>query len=197
MEISDHPGWLWGLSLIVLTMSIHATAVVMLAFGGMRIRVRLETCGLKVWNLIAILICVVGVIGLLLAVLHGIECGIWAAAYLWLGALDSSTAALFYSLELDEHARRIRADAAATLADDGRAGGSRRDATVRCEHGVPFLGDAGVLVNAHRARDHQQRLTREGYQGGCHLLLSSGSAPDTAKINRCNSENAGRIFFEV
>ena len=54
--------------------------------------------GLKAWNLIAILICVVGVIGLLLAVLHGIECVIWAAAYLWLGALDSPMDALFYSL---------------------------------------------------------------------------------------------------
>jgi hypothetical protein len=99
MEISDHPGWLWGLSLIVLTMAIHATAIVMLAFVGVRIRVWLETRGLKVWNLIAILICVIGVIGLLLAVLHGIECGIWAAAYLWLGALDSPTDALFFSLD--------------------------------------------------------------------------------------------------
>ena len=153
MEILDRPGWLWGLSLIVLTMAIHATAVVMLAFMGVRIRVRLETRALKVWNLIAIVICVVGVIGLLLAMLHGIECLIWATAYLWLGALDSLTDALFFSLELDEHARRIKADAATILADDGRAGGSRRDATVWCEHGVPFRGDAGVLVNAHRARD--------------------------------------------
>ena len=99
MEMLDHPGWLWGLSLIVLTMAIHATAVVMLAFAGMRIRVRLETRGLKVGNLIAIVICVVGVIGLLLAVLHRIECVIWAAAYLWLGALDSPMDALFYSLD--------------------------------------------------------------------------------------------------
>jgi hypothetical protein len=99
MEILDHPGWLWGLSLIVLTMAIHATAVVMLAFAGVRIRLRLETRGLNVWNLIAILIGVIGVVGLLLAVLHGIECVIWAAAYLWLGALDSFTDALFFSLD--------------------------------------------------------------------------------------------------
>jgi len=97
MEILDQPGWLWGLSLIVLTMAIHATAVVMLAFVGMRIRVRLETRGLKVWNLIPIVICVVGVTGLLLAVLHGMECVIWAAAYLWLGALDSRTPCSFRS----------------------------------------------------------------------------------------------------
>jgi hypothetical protein len=99
MEISDHPGWLWGLPLIVLTMAIHATSVVMLAFVTLRMRVRLETCALKVWNLITILICLVGVIGLLLAVLHGIECGIWAAAYLWLGALDAPMDALLYSLD--------------------------------------------------------------------------------------------------
>ena len=55
MEMLDQPGWLWGLLLIVLTMAIHATAVVMLAFVGMRIRARLETRGLKVWNLIAML----------------------------------------------------------------------------------------------------------------------------------------------
>ena len=159
MEILDHPGWLWGLSLIVLTMAIHATAVVMLAFVGVRIRVRLETRGHKVWNLIAILTCVVGVTGLPLALLHGIESVIWAAAYLWLGALDWPMDALFFSLELDEHARRIRADAVTTLADDGRAGGSRRDATVRCQHGIPFLGDAGVLVNTHRARHPSEEMS--------------------------------------
>jgi hypothetical protein len=99
MEILDQPGWLWGLSLIVLTMAIHATAVVMLAFVGVRIRGRLETINLTVWKLIPILICVVGVFGLLLAVLHGIECVIWAVAYLWLGALDAPMDALFFSLD--------------------------------------------------------------------------------------------------
>ena len=181
MEILDLPGWLWGLSLIVLTMAIHATAVVMLAFVGVRIRVRLETPGLKVWNLIPILICVVGVIGLLLAVLHGIECGIWAAAYLWLGALESPRDALLFSLELDEHARRITADAATTLADNGRAGVGRRDAIVRCEHSVPFRRDAGVLVNAPRVREPQKRLTGDRSQGRVNLPLPSAIANSARK----------------
>ena len=99
MEISDYPGWLWGLSLIVLTMAIHATGIVVLAFVGLRTRVRLETRGVKVWNLIAILICVIGVIGLLLAVLHAIECAIWAAAYWSLGAAHSFMDALLYSVD--------------------------------------------------------------------------------------------------
>ena len=38
------------------------------------------------------------VIGLLLAALHGIESGIWAAAYLWLGALNSALDALLFSV---------------------------------------------------------------------------------------------------
>ena len=54
METLDYPSWRWGLSLIALTMAIHATAVVMMAFAGVRIRARLETRGLNLWNLIAI-----------------------------------------------------------------------------------------------------------------------------------------------
>jgi hypothetical protein len=40
---------------------------------------------------------VIGTAGLLLAVLHGIEATIWAAAYVWLGALDSFKDAILYS----------------------------------------------------------------------------------------------------
>ena len=99
MWMFDYPSLRWGLSLIVLTIAIHAAAVVMMAFVGGRVRVRLDTLGLRLSNLIAILICVIAVIGLLLAVLHGIECGIWAAAYMWLGALDSPIDALLFSVD--------------------------------------------------------------------------------------------------
>ena len=99
MEMLGNPSWRWGLSLIVLTMTIHAAAVVMMAFIGARLRVRLETRSLHQVHLIAIQICATGLIGLLLAVLHFIECGIWAAVYLWVGALDSPTDALIYSVD--------------------------------------------------------------------------------------------------
>jgi hypothetical protein len=46
-----------------------------------------------------VLVCVIGAIGLALAVLHGLECAIWAAAYLWLGALDSPLDALLFSVD--------------------------------------------------------------------------------------------------
>src|SRR5262245_45114964 len=93
------PSWRWGLMLIALTIAIHATAVVMMAFAGVRIRARLETRGHDLWKLIAVLICITVVIGLLLVLLHGIECGIWAVAYWWLGALDSFKDALLYSVD--------------------------------------------------------------------------------------------------
>src|SRR6516225_4943910 len=99
METLDYPSWRWGLSLIALTMAIHAAAVVMMGIVGVKIRVRLDTRGFDLWNLIPIMICIVGAMGLLLAVVLLIECGIWAAAYLWLGALDSPTDALLFSID--------------------------------------------------------------------------------------------------
>jgi hypothetical protein len=99
MEMLGNPSWRWGLSLIVLTMTIHAAGVLIMAFVGTRIRFQLEARRLHQWNLIAVLTCATGLIGLILAILHGIECGIWAGAYLWLGAVDSPTDALLYSVD--------------------------------------------------------------------------------------------------
>jgi hypothetical protein len=91
--------WAWGLSLIALTIAIHTMGVVMMAVAGLRIRVWLETRKLGFRHVIRIVIGGVGAVGLLLAVLHGIEAAIWAAAYVWLGALDSLKDAILYSLD--------------------------------------------------------------------------------------------------
>ena len=99
METLDYPSWRWGLSLIALTLAFHATAVVMMGIVTVKIRLRLETGGFYLWHLIPIMTCIVGVMGLLLAVVLLIECGIWAAAYLWLGGLDSPTDALLFSID--------------------------------------------------------------------------------------------------
>lgn len=47
----------------------------------------------------AIVIGAITATGLLLAVLHGIEAALWAAAYLWLGALGSPETAILYSVD--------------------------------------------------------------------------------------------------
>ena len=72
MEMLGNPSWRWGLSLIVLTITIHAAAVLIIAFVGAKIRVQLEMRSLHEWNLIAMQVCAAGVIGLLLAVVRGI-----------------------------------------------------------------------------------------------------------------------------
>jgi hypothetical protein len=91
--------WTWGLSLIALTVAIHATGVVMMALVMTRVRTRLEKARLGLRSMILIVIGVVGVVGLLLALLHGVEAVIWAVAYVWLGALGSPVDALLYSVD--------------------------------------------------------------------------------------------------
>ena len=64
-------GWAWGLSLIGLTIAMHAMDVVMMALLGVRIRARLETRSLGLRHAVLILIGMVGAAGSLLAALAG------------------------------------------------------------------------------------------------------------------------------
>ena len=91
--------WAWGLSLIVLTIAIHATGVSFLAFGLRSIRFRLESRSLGLGHAFATVIGAMSALGLLLAVLHGIEAALWAAAYLWLNALATPEVAILYSVD--------------------------------------------------------------------------------------------------
>lgn len=90
--------WSLGLSFIVLTVAFHTTGVVIMAFVGRRIRARVEKQKLHPLRVIAILIGVIGAVAVILAVLHGLEAMLWAAAYLWIGAFGSYIDALLYSL---------------------------------------------------------------------------------------------------
>ena len=98
-DLLERASWTWGLSLIALTVAIHALGVVMMALVMEKIRVRLDNRSLGLRDVIPIVIGLVGAVGLLLAVLHGIEATIWAAAYLWLGALGSPIDAMLYSVD--------------------------------------------------------------------------------------------------
>jgi hypothetical protein len=95
----DLGSWTVGLSLIVLTIAIHSTGVVMMAFGlEKRIRVRVAEHLDDPRRAIPIAIGHIGAVALILAALHGLEGVLWAAAYWWLGALDSLTDASVFSL---------------------------------------------------------------------------------------------------
>lgn len=91
--------WLWGLSLIALTIIIHAVGVVLLGLVALNIRFRVTADQLSPRYVIPLVIGLVGSAGLILAVLHGVESAFWATAYLWLGALDSPVDAILYSVD--------------------------------------------------------------------------------------------------
>jgi hypothetical protein len=63
------------------------------------IRIRLESRSPDFTHLLAIVIGAITAMGLLLAVLHGFEAALWAAAYFWLGALGSPEASILYSVD--------------------------------------------------------------------------------------------------
>src|SRR5450631_1775496 len=97
--ILEPVNWTWGISLIVLTIAIHAIGVVVMAFVSLRIRDRITSRCFDLGYMIQIVIGLVASTGLLLAILHGVEAAIWAAAFLWLGALDSPLNAILYSVD--------------------------------------------------------------------------------------------------
>lgn len=95
----DSANWIWGLLLIVLTIAFHAVGVVLSGFAFVSVRRRLEDGQPPLRLAILLLVALVAAAGLVLAVLHGIEAGIWAAAYVWLGAIGSPADAILYSVD--------------------------------------------------------------------------------------------------
>jgi hypothetical protein len=100
METEPMENWGWGLALIALTITMHASGVALMAFAHLGIRARLERSNQynPPWVFAAVIV-LIGSAGLLLAVLHGIDAALWAAAYWWLGALNSAAEALLYSVD--------------------------------------------------------------------------------------------------
>jgi hypothetical protein len=101
---NDHleRNWALGLPLIVLTTAVHATGIAVMAFAVLRIQEHVEAQSrgrLRLRHHLVILIVLISAAGLLLVVLHGIEAALWAAAYWWLGALESPSEAILYSVD--------------------------------------------------------------------------------------------------
>jgi hypothetical protein len=88
------PDWIWGCPLIVSTVIIHVLGLgyigqkAILIYGnGMKHRYPTATFSL-----------VVGATALLATVLHAFETGIWAIAYVFVGALPDFRSAMLYSM---------------------------------------------------------------------------------------------------
>lgn len=99
MEFGWGEAWGWGLLLIAATIMLHAFGVVMAAVVLVRLRGRIVDRGWVFWHAALFAVAVIGAVGLALAILHGIEAGIWAGMYVWLGALDSGRDAILYSVD--------------------------------------------------------------------------------------------------
>jgi len=93
----DLASWSLGLVLIVLTIAIHTTAVVLMAFG-LEAKIRPGPPMIDRRRAVPIVIARIGAVAVALAALHGLEGVLWALAYWWLGALDSFTQASTYAL---------------------------------------------------------------------------------------------------
>ena len=151
--------WVWGSSLIALTIAIHAIGVVIMSFLGFGIKVRLETRKFDSWRVIPPIIGIIAAVGLLLVLLHGIEAAIWAAAYVWLGALDSPNDAILYSVD----SMTTRGASGLTLQQHWRMMGALESANGLLLFGIstayifavmqiywPML--SGLFVSRHRQR---------------------------------------------
>ena len=90
--------WIWGLVLIVLTVTIHVVGVVAMALAGIRLRSRVQVRHLGLLYVMPIVIAVLAAIGLMLTVLHLVEATLWAASYLLIGAFDSAFDAMLFSV---------------------------------------------------------------------------------------------------
>src|SRR6188508_2390598 len=90
--------WTWGLLLIAMTLVLHAVGLVLiiLALSKPMALIRSRRGKLSSITGAALLI---GAAGWMLAVLHGLEAVVWAAAYALLGAIDSPRDAILYSLD--------------------------------------------------------------------------------------------------
>ena len=88
----------WSLLLIQVTLCLHAIGLVMIGLALRRIGVLGDprTSHLQV---VVVSIALINGVGLILAVLHGLEATIWAGTYLWLGALSSLHDAILYSVD--------------------------------------------------------------------------------------------------
>jgi hypothetical protein len=95
IDISPWIGdWAWSLPLIVLTVVIHVCGLALI--GGKFVSILGEPVDAR--GFISKFALVIGGTALLATLLHGIETGVWAAAYRLLGALPDNRSAMLYSL---------------------------------------------------------------------------------------------------
>jgi hypothetical protein len=90
--------WGWGVALIACTIALHVSCIVLIALKLADLRSKTHTAR-PFLHTTAGSIAVIVIVAWLLAALHGLESGIWAIAYLRLGAIDAPSDAMLYSVD--------------------------------------------------------------------------------------------------
>ncbi len=91
--------WAWGVPLTALTLAIHGAAITGIAVLLTRAITAVENRRPRRGSLALMVAAAVGVLGGLLAILHGLEAAVWAAAYVLIGAVGTPGDAMLYSVD--------------------------------------------------------------------------------------------------
>jgi hypothetical protein len=93
------PVLVWTILLLALTTAIHVTGIVLIAGAIERVIAKLPKLDVTHVGTSIISIALIVVVALGLAVLHGVDCAVWAVAYLHLGAVAAPADAALYSAD--------------------------------------------------------------------------------------------------
>jgi hypothetical protein len=99
MHVAWGASWAWGLSLIALTLGLHAVGLVVTGVILARLEKQLGSRNLRHAGELAGGALIIALAGSMLAVLHGIEAALWGAVYLLVGAVDVYSDAILYSVD--------------------------------------------------------------------------------------------------
>lgn len=91
--------WIGGLSLVGVTIAMHAIGLTYLAMLLVRFRQRIDNAHLRPRQLIWMARLTLAVTGTALAFLHATEAAIWAIAYYAIGAIPNMPDAVLYSID--------------------------------------------------------------------------------------------------
>jgi hypothetical protein len=91
--------WTWSLALIAATLALHSAGVVTIAVSLLRMRIEANDLRIHFFRTVPGAILLIVGVGIALVLLHAVECGLWAVAYVRLGALPTPADALLYSVD--------------------------------------------------------------------------------------------------
>lgn len=148
------PSWFIGLGLIGVTITLHAIGLVQIMIVLNVIRRRSLRDRLTLVRRSWLVTALIGATGAALMVLHAIQAGLWALAYIVVGALDTYRDAILYSID----SMTTRGAAGVKLAEDWAMMGALEAAAGMLLFGISTAFLFGVM-------SHIWVLLTRGHQG--------------------------------